>query len=123
MAKSDSCLLPASLCKSPGGAPSLPKAFQQTQLPSLSCWPSLPDAYEDWLSRSRGTFERARELRQVLGLLSVPDFTTLYRFLQRLTTRPLTRGWRNGASVAWLVATKREEGPVAVDATGLAQAR
>jgi hypothetical protein len=32
-----------------------------------------------------------RELRQVLGLVSVPDFTTLYRFLQRLDDQTIDR--------------------------------
>ena len=62
-----------------------------------------------------------RELRQTLGLSSVPDFTTVYRFLQRLegptidgavgeTVRRM-RGWRRRG---------RRRARVAVDATGLA---
>jgi len=32
-----------------------------------------------------------RELRQTLGLASVPDFTTLYRFLQRLDDQTIDK--------------------------------
>ena len=31
------------------------------------------------------------ELRQTLGLVSVPDFTTLYRFLKRLDDQTIDR--------------------------------
>ena len=63
-----------------------------------------------------------RELRQTLALRRVPDFTTLYRFLERLdgqtfngavseTVRRMRSGRRRG----------RRRARVAVDATGLAQ--
>jgi hypothetical protein len=57
--------------------------------------------YEDCTSREAEVrLGEHRELRQTLGLSSVPDFTTLYRFLKRLESQTI-------------------EG--AVDATGLAQ--
>src|ERR1700687_327423 len=41
--------------------------------------------YEDWTFREAEVrLGEHRELRQALGLMSVPDFTTLYRFLQRV---------------------------------------
>ncbi len=63
-----------------------------------------------------------RELRQVLGLVSVPDFTTLYRFLQRLDDQTIDRAV--GETVRRLrgsLRQKRKRARVAVDATGLAQ--
>ena len=40
--------------------------------------------YEDWTFREAEVqLGEHRELRQALGLVSVPDFTTLYRFLHR----------------------------------------
>jgi hypothetical protein len=51
--------------------------------------------YEDWPFREAEVCLREhRELRQTLGLRSVPDFTTLYRFLQRVEERMLTRAVR-----------------------------
>jgi hypothetical protein len=53
--------------------------------------------YEDWISREAEVWlaEHA-ELRTALGLQSVPDYTTLYRFLRRLSEAVLewsqTRG-------------------------------
>ena len=79
--------------------------------------------YEDWTFREAEVrLGEHRELRQSLGLTSVPDFTTLYRFLQRLddpiidravgeTVRRLRGSLRRG----------RKRARVAVDATGLAQ--
>jgi hypothetical protein len=63
-----------------------------------------------------------RELRQVLGLVSAPDFTTLYRFLQRLDDQTIDRAV--GETVRRLrgsLRQKRKRARVAVDATGLAQ--
>jgi Transposase DDE domain len=63
-----------------------------------------------------------RELRQVLGLVSVPDFTTLYRFLQRLDDQTIDRAV--GETVRRLRSSLRhgrKRARVAVDATGLAQ--
>ncbi len=47
--------------------------------------------YEDWnFLEAEVRLSEHRKLGQVLGFVSVPDFTTLYRFLQRPMTRPLT---------------------------------
>ena len=63
-----------------------------------------------------------RELRQVLGLASAPDFTTLYRFLQRLDDQTIDRAVgetvrRSRGSLR----QGRKRTRVAVDATGFAQ--
>jgi hypothetical protein len=93
--------------------------FTQPQLLAILCLMR----YEDWTFREAEVrLGEHRELRQVLGLVSVPDFTTLYRFLQRLddatidravgeTVRRLRGGRRKG----------RRRARVAVDATGLGQ--
>jgi hypothetical protein len=48
--------------------------------------------YEDWTFREAEVrLSEHREWRQTLGLPSVPDFTTLYRFLQRLDCANLDR--------------------------------
>ena len=55
--------------------------FNQPQLLAVLCLMR----YEDWTFREAEVrLGEHRELRQALGLGSVPDFTTLYRFLQRL---------------------------------------
>ena len=55
--------------------------FTQPQLLAILCLMR----YEDWTFREAEVrLGEHRELRQALGLVSVPDFTTLYRFLQRL---------------------------------------
>src|SRR6202008_1776836 len=93
--------------------------FTQPQLMAILCLMR----YEDWTFREAEVrLAEHRELRQILGLVSVPDFTTLYRFLQRLddvtidqavgeTVRQLRGAHRKG----------RRRVRVAVDATGLAQ--
>jgi len=93
--------------------------FTQPQLLAILCLMR----YEDWTFREAEVrLGEHRELRQALGLASVPDFTTLYRFLKRLddpsidravgeTVRRLRRARRGG----------RRRARVAVDATGLAQ--
>lgn|SRR5487761_7869 len=54
--------------------------FTQPQLLDILCLMR----YEDWTFREAEVRLREhRELRQALELSSVPDFTTLYRFLQR----------------------------------------
>ena len=79
--------------------------------------------YEDWTFREAEVrLGEHRELRQVLGLVSVPDFTTLYRFLQRLDDQTIERAV--GETVRRLrgsLRQKRQRARVAVDATGLAQ--
>src|SRR5579863_7691560 len=48
--------------------------------------------YEDWTFREAEVrLGEHRELRQALGLTSVPDFTTLYRFLRRLDDTTIDR--------------------------------
>jgi hypothetical protein len=93
--------------------------FTQPQLLAILCLMR----YEDWTFREAEVRLREhRELRQTLGLQSVPDFTTLYRFLDRLDGQAIDRavgetvrrmgGWRRRG---------RRRARVAVDATGLAQ--
>ena len=78
--------------------------------------------YEDWTFREAEVRLREHgELRRALGLVSVPDFTTLYRFLQRMDESTLARALEetvrrlHGAGPCG-----RERARVAVDATGLA---
>src|SRR5215472_15831500 len=77
--------------------------------------------YEDWTLREAEVRLREHaELRQVLGLKSVPDFTTLYRFLQRVDEGTLARAVDE--TVRRLHGTgpgARARARVAVDATGL----
>jgi hypothetical protein len=61
-------------------------------------------------------------LRQTLGLTSLPDFTTLYRFLQRLDDQAIDQAV--GETVRCLRGARkkgRRRALVGVDATGLAQ--
>jgi len=93
--------------------------FTQPQLMAILCLMR----YEDWTFREAEVrLGEHRELRQTLGLTSVPDFTTLYRFLQRWneqiidqavgeTVRRLRGALRKG----------RRRARVGVDAAGLAQ--
>src|ERR1700719_10078 len=101
--KSDSCLLPRiALQVSRAVLPRYrsrfsKRQFTQPQLLAILCLMR----YEDWTFREAEVrLSEHRELRQVLGLVSVPDFTTLYRFFatsRRPDHRP--RGGRNGAPV------------------------
>ena len=62
--------------------------FTQPQLLAILCLMR----YEDWTFREAEVrLGEHRELRQSLGLTSVPDFTTLYRFLQRLNDQTIDR--------------------------------
>lgn len=73
--------------------------FTQPQLLAILCLMR----YEDWTFREAEVrLGEHRELRQLLGLVSMSDSTTLYRFLQRLDDQIIDRA-------------------VGVDATGLAQ--
>jgi hypothetical protein len=55
--------------------------FTQPQLLAILCWMR----YEDWTFREAEVRLREHgELRAVLRLSSVPDYTTVYRFLRRL---------------------------------------
>src|ERR1700687_183614 len=93
--------------------------FTQPQLLAILCLMR----YEDWTFREAEVrLGEHRELRQALGLVSVPDFTTLYRFLQRLDEVTIDRAV--GETVRQLRGTRRKgrrRARVAVDATGLAQ--
>src|SRR5256886_10343804 len=95
------------------------RQFTQPQLLAILCLMR----YEDWTFREAEVrLSEHRELRQVLGLVSVPDFTTLYRFLQRLDDQTIDRAV--GETVRRLrgsLRQKRKRARVAVDATGLAQ--
>jgi Transposase DDE domain/Transposase domain (DUF772) len=95
------------------------RQFSQPQLLAILCLMR----YEDWTFREAEVrLSEHRELRQVLGLVSVPDFTTLYRFLQRLDDQTIDRAV--GETVRRLrgsLRQKRKRARVAVDATGLAQ--
>src|ERR1700724_3837385 len=62
--------------------------FTQPQLLAILCLMR----YEDWTFREAEVrLGEHRELRQALGLVSVPDFTTLYRFLPRLDDQTIDR--------------------------------
>ena len=93
--------------------------FNQPQLLAILCLMR----YEDWTFREAEVrLGEHRELRQALGLVSVPDFTTLYRFLQRLDDITIDRAV--GETVRRLRGAQRRSrrrARVAVDATGLAQ--
>src|SRR5712692_5646837 len=93
--------------------------FTQPQLLAILCLMR----YEDWTFREAEVrLAEHRELRQTLGLVSVPDFTTLYRFLRRLDDSVIDRAV--GETVHRLRGTpkkKRRRACVGVDATGWAQ--
>jgi hypothetical protein len=92
--------------------------FNQPQLLAVLC----RMRYEDWtFGEAEVRLGERRELRQALGLGSVPDFTTLYRFLQRLDDVTIDRAV--GETVHRLRGAHRKgrrRARVAVDATGLA---
>jgi Transposase domain (DUF772) len=93
--------------------------FKQPQLLAILCL----IRYEDWTFREAEVrLGEHRELRQTLGLSSAPDFTTLYRFLQRLDDKTIDRVVDE--TVRRLRSTqkkRRRRARVGVDATGLAQ--
>src|ERR1700722_5376195 len=108
----------------PGGSPALPKPIQQAPIHAAAvAGDPLPDALRGLdLSRSRSAVGRASRIAPGAGLVSVPDFTTLYRFLQRLDEVTIDRAV--GETVRRLRGTHRKgrrRARVAVDATGLAQ--
>jgi hypothetical protein len=94
------------------------RQFTQPQLLAILCLMR----YEDWtFPEAEVRLGEHRELRQVLGLVRVPDFTTLYRFLQRLDDQTIDRAV--GETVRRLrgsLRQKRKRARVDVDATGLA---
>jgi hypothetical protein len=92
--------------------------FTQPQLLAVLCLMR----YEDWTFRETEVRLREHgELRQVLGLCSVPDFTTLHRFLKRLEENQIDQALGEAARRLGAVRRRRRQrARVAVDATGLA---
>jgi hypothetical protein len=93
--------------------------FTQPQLLAVLCLMR----YEDWTFREAEVRLREhRDLREVLQLASVPDYTTVYRFLQRLPDDTIEEVL--GESVRRLRGNPRRgrrRARVAVDGTGLSQ--
>jgi hypothetical protein len=89
--------------------------FTQPQLLAVLCLMR----YEDWTFREAEVRLREHgELRQALQLRSVPDYTTLYRFLKRLDDDTIDRGLEE--TVRQLRRGRRSAGATAgVDGTGL----
>jgi len=74
--------------------------------------------FEDWTFREAETRLREhQELRSALQLQAVPDYTTLYRFLQRLDDATVERGLSE--TVRRLRARRRRPFSAAIDGTGL----
>jgi len=95
------------------------REFTQPQLLAILCLMR----YEDWTFREAEVcLSEDSELRQVLSLVSVPDFTTLDRFLERLDDQTIDQAV--GETVRQLrgsLLQGRKRVRVAVDATGLTQ--
>ena len=101
------------------------RLFTQPQLLAVLCLMR----YEDWTFREAEVrLSEHAELRSALQINSVPDYTTLYRFLTRLQEDDVARAmsevvrrrpgrWRKPA-----LSLPKGPATVAVDATGLAQA-
>jgi len=91
--------------------------FTQPQLLAVLCLMR----YEDWTFREAEVRLREhRELRAALRLSSVPDYTTVYRFLRRLPDETIQKVL--GESVRRLRRSSRRgrrQATVAVDGTGL----
>lgn len=93
------------------------RQFTQPQLLAVLCLMR----YEDWTFREAEVrLGEHAELRSALKLNSVPDFTTLYRFLARLDPADVTRVMNE--IVRRMPGRWRGLATVAVDATGSAQA-
>ena len=76
--------------------------------------------YADWTFREAEVrLSEHSELRGALKLRTVPDYTTLYRFLLRLSEDDLGRAMRE--VVLRIPRRRRRRVTVAIDATGLAQ--
>jgi hypothetical protein len=90
--------------------------FTQPQLLAILCLMR----YEDWTFREAQVREH-RELRQTLELTSVPDFTTLCRFLQRLDDQIIDQAVGEAVRLLRGAQKKGRQARVGVDATGLAQ--
>ena len=93
------------------------RRFTQPQLLGVLCLMR----YEDWTFREAEVrLSEHAELRSALRLNSVPDYTTLYRFLTRLREEDVARVLDE--IVRRMPGRWRSPATVAVDATGLAQA-
>jgi hypothetical protein len=91
--------------------------FTQPQLLAILCLMR----YEDWTYREAEVrLAEHSELRRALRLRSVPDYTTLYRFLRRLDEAAITHALNEVVDRMALPGPRRRA-QVAVDATGLAQ--
>ncbi len=91
--------------------------FTQPQLLAILCLMR----YEDWTYREAEVrLAEHSELRRALRLHSVPDYTTLYRFLRRLDEVAIARSLNEVVRRMKLPGPQRRA-PVAIDATGLAQ--
>lgn len=92
------------------------RQFTQPQLLAVLC----VMRYEDWTFREAEVrLSEHGELRRVLKLRTVPDHTTLYRFLRRLSEGDLGRAMQE--VVRRMPRRRRRCVTVAVDATGLSQ--
>lgn len=90
--------------------------FTQPQLLAILCLMR----YEDWTYREAEVrLAEHSELRCALGLRSVPDYTTLNRFLGRLEEAAITRALNEVVHRMALPGPRRRRAQVAVDATGL----
>jgi len=88
--------------------------FTQPQLLAVLCLMR----YEDWTFREAEVRLREHgELRAALGLRSVPDYTTLYRFLKRLDDDTIDRGLAE--TVRQLRRRRSARVTAGVDGTGL----
>ena len=91
------------------------RQFPQPQLLAVLCLMR----YEDWTFREAEVrLSEHVELRSALQLNSVPDYTTLYRFLARLDPVDVARAMDE--IVRRMPGRRRSPATVAVDATGLA---
>jgi len=92
------------------------RVFAQPQLLAVLCLLR----YEDWTFREAEVrLSEHSELRSALHLRSVPDYTTLYRFLARLQAHDVDRALDE--VVRRMPGRRRRRVTVGVDATGLAQ--
>jgi hypothetical protein len=92
--------------------------FTQPQLLGILCLMR----YENWTFREVEVRLREHgELRRALALRNVPDFTTWYRFLQRVDERVLARAVEETVRrLSGVGRGARKRARMAVDATGLA---
>lgn len=89
--------------------------FTQPQLLAVLCLMR----YEDWTFREAEVrLQEHRELQAALGLQTIPDYTTLYRFLRRLEEGAVERALAE--SVRRMPPPPEGGTTVAVDGTGLA---